>query len=126
MFNRLTTHVGTRALIEQRVYPLVRPQGQKRSCVVYQKVSGPRVVLAGSDSGLAHPRFRFRCIAPTYPEVKALAVQVTAAFSRYSGTLVGETVQGTFPESEIDVPPDLDDDEGMYAVLVDFTFWHAE
>lgn len=126
MFNRLTTHVGTEALIKRRVFPMVKPQNEKRSCVVYQKLSGPRVLVGGSDSALAHPRYRFRCIAPTYPEVQALAVQVTAALSRHSGTAVGETVQGTYHEFETDQPFDPNDDQGMYARILDFTFWHAE
>ena len=127
--NRLTSdHAGTSALIGTRCYPMVKPQKEKRTCVVYQKISGAREIIGGSDSALAHPRFQFRLIAPSYSAVKALAVQVTAALSRWSGTLQGETIQASFPLNELDGPtePSPDGKGKLYSVLTDFEIWHAE
>ena len=129
IYDRLTSdHAGTAALISTRCFAMVKPQNEKRTCVVYQKISGVRVIVGGSDSGLAHPRFQFRLIAPSYSAVKALAIQVTAALSRWSGTLQSQTIQGSFPLNEFDGPtePTADGKGKLYSVLMDFEIWHAE
>lgn len=128
IYERLTTHTGTRALIERRVYPMVKPQSQTQACVVFQQITGSRVEVGGSDSGLTFPIYQFRCIARTYPAVKELAVQVVSALSRWSGTVAGETIQGTFDISKRDGEPEPGNDGlvSLYEVLVDARIWHAE
>ena len=128
IYERLTTHTGTSALIQRRVYPLVKPQSQTQACVVYQQITGSRVEVGGSDSGLTFPIFQFRCIAPTYPQVKELAKQVVAALSRWSGTFADQTIQGTFDISKRDGEPEPGNDGlvSLYEVLVDARIWHAE
>ena len=129
IYDRLTRdHVGTAALIGTRCYPLVKPQLEKRTCVVYQKLSGVREIIGGSDSALAHPRFQFRLIASSYAAVKELAIQVTAALSRWSGTLQSETIQSSFPLNELDGPSVAGADGKItsYSVLMDYEIWHAE
>ena len=129
LWSRLTTggHSGTTALIADRCYPLRKPQAEKRACVVYQLISPGREVIGGSDSGLANPRYQFRCIAPSYSAASALATQVTAALRRWSGTEAGEVIQGSFPAGGGGAQYDEDDgDEGTHSFLLDFRIWHLE
>ena len=129
IWSRLTTggHAGTTALIADRCYPMRKPQLEKRACVIYQLISPARVVVGGSDSGLAHPRYQFRCVAPSYSAASALATQVTAALSMWSGTEAGETIQGSFPAGGGGAQFDPDDGiGGMYSILLDFRIWHLE
>lgn len=129
IYARLTSdHTGTAALIGLRCYPLVKPQSEKRSCVVYQQISGTRMEVGGSDSGITSPVFQFRCIAPSDSEAKELAVQVVAALSRWNGTLESQTILGTFDINQRDGTPEVGDNGkiSLYSVLVDARIWHAE
>ena len=129
IYARLTAgHAGTATLIEDRCYPLVKPQDMKFACVVYQQISGTRWEVGGSDSGITFPVFQFRCIAPSDSETKALALQVVAALSRWSGTSATETILGTFDINQRDGFPEIGDNGKvtLYSVLVDARIWHAE
>lgn len=127
--NRLTKdHAGTAALIGRRCYPRVKPQGEVRACVVYSKVSYDRSLVGGSDDGLVSLVYQFNCIAPSVSEMEALVIQVTAALSRWSGTLQSQTIQGTFFVSGAELPDDPSDEgkSGLHAERIDFRIWHAE
>ena len=127
--DRLTSdHAGTAALIGRRCYPLVKPQGMKLTCVVYQRISQVRDEAGGSDSGLAANLMQFRCIAPSESAAQVLAVQVVSAVSKWSGTLQSETIQGTFVINVRDGEPEVGDDGkvSLYSVLIDARVWHLE
>ena len=124
--SRLTTHAGVAAITQNRVYPMRKPQSEKRACVIYQLISPSREIVGGADSGLAHPRYQFRCVAPSYSEAALLAIQVNKALSRWSGTEAGQTIQASFPEGGAGDRFDSEDDQGMYSRLLDFKIWHLE
>ena len=129
IFDRLTSdHAGTAALISTRCYPMVKPQKQKLACVVYQRISQVRDQAGGSDSGLAANLMQFRCIARSESAVQALAVQVVSALSKWSGTLQGETIQGTFVINVRDGDTKVGDNGkiSLYSVLIDARVWHLE
>lgn len=77
VFDRLTADADLTALVGNRVYPLVIPQGSKLPCVVYHRIySAPANQLCGYD--LEQVALQITAFALTYAEVKATALRIRA------------------------------------------------
>lgn len=66
LYSTLTTYAGLTALISTRVYAEEMPQGATLPCIVYRRISTPRVQAFGSAQTIvsSRPRFQFTCWAP--------------------------------------------------------------
>jgi hypothetical protein len=94
LFTALTTNAGLSALISARLYPDERPQGAVNPCIVYQRVSTPRVQVLGSTQAVAvsRPRFQFSCWALTKAEARSVCAALRTALlaTSYPVTLDNE------------------------------------
>lgn len=88
----LLTKTALTALIGQRIVPDII-DGVALPCVAYIKVSDPKEHTYGGISKLEGPVFQFGAYAETKSGAKAIAKQIKAALSDYSGTLSGLVVQ---------------------------------
>ena len=81
LFTALTTYAGLSTLIAARLYPDSMPQGAVLPCIVYQRISTPRVQVLGSTQAVAvsRPRFQFSCWALTASGALAVADKLRAA-----------------------------------------------
>ena len=94
MYTRLTNFSGLTALVGDRIYPLIIPQGKLDlgPCVTFQRISTmPREVAMGSDPGIAGAHIQVTAWDDTYPSVKAIGDQVRLALERYSTTGIFDT-----------------------------------
>lgn len=123
VYERLTTHSGTAALVGARVYPQVLPQTPTYPAITYQRVSGGNMQSLAGPTGLGHPRVQIDCWAKTQAAVLALAKQVRIAFDGWNGSAGGVTVRACMFDQERDFyEPETSD----YRVSMDFIFFYDE
>ena len=123
IFSILTADSGLSAIVDSRIYPMSIPQEGRTPCIVYQKITGPRLYDHGGESGLAYPRFQFSCWANSYSGAKALADALRSAFSAYSDRSATVPVHVAFIEAELD---DYEPETKLYRRIMDFRVWHEE
>lgn len=114
-------------IVSTGIYPLIAPQGSSLPCIVYQRISGPRISAHDGPSGLARPRYQYTCIAATYAAAKALANAVREVLDGYSGTTNGVQIETILIENEMDVYNfETDERASSYSVIIDCVIWHLE
>ena len=124
LFTYMQTQSGLTNLVDVRMYPLKLPQAAIVPALTYQKIARPRVYSHSGDSHLANPTYQFSCWAKTFEASVALAVQVEAAFTGFSGTMGSETVYAGFISNVID--DDIEPETALYRQIVDVEFWHKD
>ena len=120
LYSRLTTFAGLAALVSNRVYPLIMPQGATYPAVTYQRISTePREVAMGADPGIARPRFQVTAWAETFAGAKAAGDQIRLALERWNTTGIFDTY--------ILAENDLYDEEAYkFGVAIDAQVVHTE
>lgn len=123
----LLAQPGFTALIGNRLYPMVIPQGGTLPAVTYQRISSVRYSAMVQDTGVATVRLSFSCWATTYSQAKAVAKELRAALQRCTDTIGSgaNTVSGvaSFVAAELD---DFEPDTGRYRVMIDLEISHQE
>jgi hypothetical protein len=106
------------ALVGNRIFPGVAPEGTLSPYVAFFKISG----AMSHNLPVAYPRYQFSCFAKSYTEAKEIAEQVRLAFQRYKGILGGAggvRVKQAVYEGDIDL---YEKDTGLHHVPVDVKF----
>lgn len=122
----LAAHGGLAALIDDRVYPLVIPQGApsvvRQPCVVYQLVSRVRQGTYCGQDGTVQAQYQLDAYARSYLEAKQVAEQVQGALIDFRGQMGEHFVHHISLVSEIDLH---DPEPGLYRVNMTFSIWHG-
>ncbi len=128
LYSYLKDVAGLKALVGDRIYPVVIPQKADMPAVAFQRVSGVREHTMGDDPGLAHPRIQFSCYGQTYSSAKNTAQEVRKALQDQRNTTWGGAggvkVQAIMLENELDLP--WEPDSRLFCAVLDFTIWHEE
>lgn len=114
----LRAHTGLTALVGDRIYPLVLPQGCAMPAITYSRVSGTKQRML-TEPGPRRTRMQISCWGARYADPKALVAQVSAALQDFQGVLGGP---GGIEVLDADVldNPDLYEEEALtYHVPVD-------
>jgi hypothetical protein len=119
------------AIVGTRIYPIVLPQGQVQTSIVYTRISGFGDNHMLGPSGLSRPRIQIDCWSQSADTAAQLANLVKERVDGFRGSwLWGEdspaeaiVVQGVFFEGERE---NYDDAAGLYRVSRDYFIWHAE
>jgi hypothetical protein len=122
---------GAAASPRYRIFPIKLPQGEKRTSIVYTRISGQGDHHMQGPSGLNRARVQVDCWAPTADAADLLARQVKERIDGYGGSILwGDdspeeaiVVQGIFFDNERE---DYDDTAQMYRSGKDYIVWHAE
>ena len=115
----------------QRIFPVVLPQGLKKTSIVFSRISGQGDHHMQGASGLNRTRMQIDSWAPTADGADLLARQVKERIDGYRGSMLwGEdspaeaiVVQGIFFDSERE---DYDDVAKMYRSSKDYLVWYEE
>ena len=99
---RLIAHAGLLAIISQRVYNNIAPQGATIPHIVFRRVSAQRDLTHSGPSGVARARFQFDCLGKTPTEAKQIAANLRNALHGYSGTISGQTIMRSEMINEVD------------------------
>lgn len=102
--NLLTADETVAPLVADRVYFINRPQDERRASIVLNLVSStiPDMTFNGSD--YVTGRMQLSCLAPTYPQAKALAQAARDAIDGFSGTNDGTAIGYIVIDSFRDIP----------------------
>lgn len=129
LHSKLAGTAGITNLTSTRIYPGIASQNTVLPYITYSRISGLRVQIMGSISGMGHPRMQISCWAATYTGVKALAEQVRLALDSSSGAWGGTTISASIFEGDGDLPEQIAPGGGKpkaYGVYLDFEIWHQE
>ena len=118
------------ALIGTRTYPMKIPQGAILPCLVYQRISTPRIMThddAGATGTLAYPRFQFDAWAATQKVAKAITDQVRAYLNGKTGEIGTApnniTIRAALVDGEV---PTYDPETKLYRSRSDYIIWQQE
>lgn len=82
---------GVQALVSDRVWPNVRPQGSAYPAVTIQRVSGGRMYADDGEVGLTIARVQVSSWGTSYTDAKGLAFAVAARLSATRDVTQGAT-----------------------------------
>lgn len=121
---RLLAFAGLSALVDDRVWPIERPEGTSLPALTLQVVSPQRTYTHDGASGFYGPRVQFDSWGETYAAAKLVARQVTAALEVTDVEIAGVRFDAAFLDAERDMG--LDDIPGgdkAFRVSQDFFVW---
>lgn len=90
LFTYLSGYAGLSALVSNRIYPDILPQGMSDAAVAYQLIDEDEVdTFHQPASTMITGRYQFDSYAPTRAGANAISDQIRAAFKNYSGVTGG-------------------------------------
>lgn len=119
------------ALVGTRVYPVIAPQGQINSHLVYHMISNQGDRHMQGPSGLSRPRIQIDCWSQSFDQASVLGLEVKERLEGFRGLMPWGTnspqqsveVKGVFFDSERD---DFDNDVKLFMISHDYIVWFEE
>lgn len=120
--SELKTHLGDAsitALVQDRVYPLTRPQDAAVPAVTYQQITlDPHMNLGGIDASLRQVRLQIDCWALTFDAAAALALAVRDRMNTAASNFRSVLLSGGLD--------DYESDTRLYRRMMEFNCWFHE
>lgn len=104
----LKNNATLKALINERVYPLVAPQNVIKPYITYRVVSGLKLQCIGGQIYQGDYRMQLDCFSLTYSNVKAISKAVENALS------------GFMDSNSINIIDDYEDQTALFKQIIDF------
>jgi len=115
------------AVVDNRIYGMVMPQGATLPCLTYQRISTPRIVThdsSGATGDLIHPRFQFDAWGVTQKSVKAISDVIRKVLHGKTGALAGGvSIRAAIADNE---EPEFDPDSELWRSRSDYIIWYEE
>ncbi len=89
LYTHLINAAEVKAIVQDRIYPLMIPQNKSLPAVTYQKISGERLHSLQGDTGYTTPVFQISARAETYAQCKALAQEIRLCLQNFTGQMGG-------------------------------------
>lgn len=125
LYARLSTFAGLAALIGNRAYPNVAPQGVSVPFLTWRWVSDVGYPAMGQDSGLTSARIQVDVIAASYLSMRAVSRQVRAALNRWRDPDADPPVIDCFRDTVLERAEDLGD-AVLHLASLDFMLHYRE
>ena len=124
----ITGNQFLKSIINDRLFPLYLPQGERRATIVYQQVGGSDGVTTDGPLGLVDARFQFTCWSSTHAGCVALANELLNILKGYSGIVENITIQKTQVVGRGDIPALSDQAEELtrYGKYIDVVISYNE
>lgn len=113
------------ALIDDRVYPVTRPQGSPSPCVVYNGFAPEQVMTTRAAANLSGKRVQVTAYAKTYPDAKAIEKAVNARLIGFAGVVDGVEFQGIFENGGAGDGFEHAAPDRLFKVSTDYLVWAA-
>lgn len=97
-----------KALVNERVYPLVAPQNVVKPYITYRVITGLKLQCLGGQIYQGDYRMQIDCFSPTYSNVKAISEAVKNA------------LVGFMDSMNISIIDDYDDESQLFKQIIDF------
>lgn len=94
----LLADAAVAAIAGDRVYSMLAPQGERRPCIVFVRVSEIEDATLKGAQGIAQSRVQIDCWAETPDQANALAEAVRARMQGLSGTFAGAVFCGAWAD----------------------------
>lgn len=127
---KIANNATLTALISDRYYPQVAPQGETRPILVYNVISNVPTNTKSGGSTLDAFRIQFTCMADSVDEyngqvkIDAIGEAVRSLFEFIQNdTQASVTIQQTFYLSEADTFDQTGGQDGTFMKFIDFTFY---
>lgn len=117
----LTTITVLTAIQADRIYPGLLPQEPTLPATTFHRISGVPSYSQSGPSGFENVRIQFDCWAIDPLSAQRVAQALMQAISGFKGMMGNEAIGGCFITNVID---DLDDETGLYRMIVDAEFEH--
>lgn len=114
------------AVVEDRIYPMMIPQGAVIPCLTYQRISTPRIVThdsSGATGDLISPRFQFDAWSETQKEAKAITDALRKVLHGKTGAMGGVTIGAALADAE---EPGYDPASELFRGRSDYIIWYEE
>ena len=108
VYQLLKSNVAIKALINERVYPMVAPQNVVKPYITYRVVSGIKLQCMGGQIYRGNYRMQLDCFSLTYSNVKAISEAVKNALI------------GFMTSSDINIIDDYEDETKLFRQIIDF------
>ncbi|MGL5724994.1 DUF3168 domain-containing protein [Cetobacterium sp.] len=97
-----------KALVNERVYPLVSPQNVTKPYITYRVIAGLKLQCLGGQIYQGDYRMQIDCFSLTYSNVKAISEAVKNA------------LVGFMDSMNISIIDDYDDESQLFKQIIDF------
>jgi len=97
-----------KALINERVYPLVAPQNVPKPYITYRVITGLKLQCMGGQIYQGDYRMQIDCFSLTYSNVKAMSEAVKNA------------LVGFMDSNNISIMDDYEDETALFKQIIDF------
>ena len=108
VYQLLKSNVAIKALINERVYPLVAPQNVAKPYITYQVVTGLKLKCMGGKIYQGDYRMQLDCFSLTYSNVKAISKAVENA------------LEGFMSSDDINIMDDYENETALFRQIIDF------
>lgn len=97
LFSHLAAVQGIAAIVDQRIYPVMGPQDEKRPLIVFALANRADDLVLRGPMTMATTSWEVDCISPDYDQAHELAEAVIASLNYFKGRLGGP--DGVYVES---------------------------
>ncbi len=119
LFSFITNNTAIKAIINNRLYPLVLPFPVTFPAIAYTKISGKRNSLIG----YAMPVYQFSCFAETNDEAKELANTLIAELDQHKGSFGAISIKNAVYQNAVDL---YDPEVQVFYIPVEIKFIFKE
>jgi len=122
LYRIVTTAPAIIALMSDRLYPVVLPQGVTMPAASYRQISDVPYVTHSHPNGLERTRYEFNVEADQWSEAKNLADALITVLSGYRrGAADTVRIDGIWLMNRFQ---DYDDNTGIHREILDFRVYH--
>ena len=108
VYNLLKNDSGVKALVNERVYPLVAPQNVLKPYITYRVINGLKIQCLGGQIFQGDYRMQLDCYSKTYSNVKAISQAVKSCLI------------GFMDSHNINIMDDYEDETQLFKQIIDF------
>lgn len=108
VYQLLKSNVAIKALINERVYPMVASQNVVKPYLTYQVISGLKLQCMGGQIYQGDYRMQIDCFSLTYSNVKAISEAVKNA------------LVGFMDSNNISIIDDYENETALFRQIIDF------
>lgn len=102
--NLILADDGLHELIEERLYPVYRPQGVREACIVYQQIGGSDIVTTGGFVGLVDARFQLTCFDRKHADCVILTRACLAVIKNAVAACADLSIKAVAATEPVDLP----------------------
>lgn len=128
LYTHLAASAAVAALVADRVYPSLAPQGTPRPYLVLTSITDLAEAHMAGPGDVGESLWQIDCYADTPEDADSLALAVDDALDGFHGAIAGRPIFAAFRESGRDAP-EGPTDGSEFAIarrILEYRFWHRE